>query len=152
MSSLTLSRKSLLPSWTSDLFDSGKFFGPRFLDFDGDLPSLEFANRVPSVNVTENEKEFKLEMAAPGLERKDFKVEVENGVLSISSTKEQEKKEEKKNYARREYSYSSFSRSFTLPDNCHPEQINAKYENGILNVTLPKKEEVKVTPKQINVQ
>ena len=140
MSSLTLSRKSLLPSWTSDLFDSGKFFGPRFLDFDGDLPSLEFANRVPSVNVTENEKEFKLEMAAPGLERKDFKVEVENGVLSISSTKEQEKKEEKKNYARREYSYSSFSRSFTLPDNCHPEQINAKYENGILNITLPKKD------------
>ena len=140
MSTLTLSRKSLLPSWTSDLFDSGRFLSPRFMDFDSDFPSLDFANKIPSVNVMENEKEFKLEMAAPGLERKDFKVEVKDGVLSISSEKEQEKKEEKKNYTRREYSYNSFSRSFILPKNCNPDQINAKYENGVLNIALPKKE------------
>ena len=79
-------------------------------------------------------------MAAPGLERKDFKVEVENGMLCISSEKEEESKEEKKNYTRREYSYNSFSRSFTLPDNSLPDKINAKYENGVLHITLPKKE------------
>lgn len=133
-----LKRESLLPTWTSDLLDTGKFFSPRLFDFNGD--GFDFAIRVPSVNITENEKEFKIEMAAPGLERKDFKVEVENGVLCISSEKEEESKEEKKNYTRREYSYNSFSRSFTLPDNALPDKINAKYENGVLNITLPKKE------------
>ena len=83
-----LKRESLFPRWTSDLLDTGKFLSPRLFDFDGD--GFDFANRVPSVNVTENEKEFKIEMAAPGLERKDFKMEVENGVLYISSEKEEE--------------------------------------------------------------
>ena len=140
MSNLTLSRKSLLPSWTNDLLDTGKFFGPRFWDFNGDFPSSDFAKQIPAVNINETEKEFKIEMAAPGLEKKDFKVEVENGALCISSEKEEESKEEKKNYTRREYSYNSFSRSFTLPENALPDKINAKYENGVLNITLPKKE------------
>jgi HSP20 family protein len=133
-----VTRKSLLPSWTNDLFDSGNFLSPRLLDFDGD--GFDFAKRIPSVNITEDEKEFKIDMAAPGLERKDFKVEVENGALCICSEKEEEKNEEKKNYTRREYSYNSFSRSFGLPDNCMPDKINAKYDNGILHITLPKKE------------
>ena len=133
-----LKRNNLFPTWTNDLFDTEGFLNPRLFDFSGD--AFDFANRVPSVNITENEKEFKIEMAAPGLERKDFKVEVENGVLSISSEKEEERKEEKKNYTRREYSYNSFSRSFTLPDYSLPDSINAKYENGVLNITLPKKE------------
>ena len=140
MSSLTLSRSSLLPTWAGDLFDTGRFFSPRMMDFDGDLPSWDFANRIPSVNIMEGEKEFKIEMAAPGLERKDFKVEVENDMLTISSVKEEEKKEEKKNFTRKEYAYNRFSRSFTLPENCMPEKILAKYDNGILHVTLPKKE------------
>ena len=140
MSNLTSSRKSLLPSWTNDLFDTGNFFGPRFLDFKNDFPSLEFARQMPSVNIHETDKEYKIEMAAPGLEKKDFKLELNNGILSISSEKKQESKEEKKNYSRREYSYTSFSRSFTLPDNCVAEKIDAKYENGILDITLPKKE------------
>jgi HSP20 family protein len=101
---------------------------------------MDLAIRVPSVNITENDKDFKIELAAPGLERKDFKVEVENGMLCISSEKEEESKEEKKNYTRKEYSYKGFSRSFTLPDNCMPEKILAKYDNGVLNITLPKKE------------
>ena len=137
MANLTHPRKGQLSSWTQDLFDKGNFLSPRFLSSNGDL---DFANNVPSVNITENEKEYKIEMAAPGLERKDFKVEVENGVLCISSEKEEESKEEKKNYTRREYSYNSFSRSFSLPDNLVPDKINAKYENGVLNITLPKKE------------
>ncbi|MBK9637098.1 MAG: Hsp20/alpha crystallin family protein [Bacteroidetes bacterium] len=133
-----LKSESLLPTWTKDLFDTGKLFGSRLLDFNGG--GLEFASRVPSVNINETDKEFKIEMAAPGLDRKDFKVEVENGVLCISSEKEEESNEEKKNYTRKEYSYSSFSRSFTLPENSLPDKINAKYENGVLNITLPKKE------------
>lgn len=142
MSNLAQSRKSLFPAWANDLFDTGSFFGPRFWDFNGngDFPSLDFAKQIPSVNINETEKEFKLEMAAPGLERKDFKVQVDNGVLSISSEKKQESKEEKKNYTRREYSYNSFSRSFVLPDNCLPDNIDAKYENGILHISVPKKE------------
>ena len=133
-----LKRDNLFPTWSNDLFDTGRFLSPRLFDFGSD--AFDFANRVPSVNITENEKEFKIEMAAPGLERKDFKVEVENGMLCISSEKEEESKEEKKNYTRREYSYNSFSRSFTLPDNSSPDKIDAKYENGVLNITLPKKE------------
>lgn len=133
-----LKRESLFPTWTNDLLDTRKFFSPRLFDFDGD--GFDFPKRVPSVNITENEKEFSIEMAAPGLEKKDFKVEVENGVLCISSEKEEENNEQKKNYTRREYHYNSFSRSFTLPDNSLPDKINAKYENGVLNITLPKKE------------
>jgi HSP20 family protein len=137
---LTLPRRSLLPSWTNDLFDTGKFFEPSLLDFDGDFPVSDFATRIPSVNITENEKNFKIEMAAPGLEKKDFKIEVENGALWISAEKKEETKEEKKNFTRREFSYNSFSRSFRLPENCWPDKIEAKYDSGILKLMLPKKE------------
>lgn len=149
----TLAKKeSLLPSWTSDIFNPAKFFGSGFPDFNGEFPSLDLSSRVPSVNVDENEKEFTIEMAAPGLEKKDFKLEVENGYLTISSEKEEEKKEEKKNYLRREYSYNSFCRSFALPDNSMSDKINAKYENGILHVSIPKeKMTVKKPAKEIKV-
>jgi HSP20 family protein len=138
MSTLIKRNSLLLPAWTSNLLGAKKILSPRFFDFDDE--DFDFTKQVPSVNINESEKEYKIEMAAPGLERKDFKVEVENGVLSISSEKEEESKEEKKNYTRREYSYNSFSRSFTLPDNSLPDKINAKYENGVLHITLPKKE------------
>ena len=140
MSQLTLPKRNLFPSWTTDLFNTEKFFTPGFMGFDSEFPEMDFARRMPSVNITENDKDFLIEMAAPGLERKDFKVEIENGVLFIRSEKKEEKKEETKTFARREFSYNSFSRSFTLPENCLPEKILAHYENGILSITLPKKE------------
>lgn len=141
---------SLLPSLTSSIFDSGKFFGPGLFDFDGDLP--EDISNVPSVNISENEKEFTLELAAPGLARNDFKVEVENRTLTISAEKEEEKKEEKENYKRREFSYSGFCRSFELPENILSDKIDAKYENGILRLSLPKKEvSISKPAKQIKV-
>lgn len=140
MSSLTLSKKSLFPKWTNDLFDSGTFFSPNLLEFDGDLPSWDLLSKVPTVNVIENTKDFKLEMAAPGKEKKDFKISLDNHDLTISSEKKEETKEKKENYMRREFSYNSFSRTFRLPENCLPEKIEAKYENGILTLTLPKKE------------
>ena len=141
-------RENLFPDWTSGLLDTSRILSPRILDCDG---GFDVATRIPSVNITENKNEFKIEMAAPGLERKDFKVEIENDALCISSEKEQEEKEEDKNYTRREYSYSSFKRTFSLPDNCITDKIDAKYDNGILNITLPKKENGIKPAKEIKV-
>lgn len=129
-----------LPSLVSNFFDNGRLF-PSVFDMDSSL--LDFAGgslMVPSANIVENEKDFKIELAAPGLDRKDFKVEVENGILTISAEKEEEKKEERKNFKRQEFAYNSFSRSFTLPENLLVDKIDAKYDNGILHLSLPKKE------------
>jgi len=109
---------------------------------------------LPSVNIREGENTYEVEMAAPGLEKKDFKIEVKNGVLTISSEK-RIKDELKKghHFTRREYSYQSFNRSFSLPDTVEGEKISAKYEDGILRVVIPKKEEsVKKTVRVIDIK
>jgi HSP20 family protein len=144
---MALIRKFTAPTlfnegWLTDLFNTEKFF---------DTDWLKRMQMVPAVNVLENEKAFEVEMAAPGLSKKDFNVTVENGVLTISCEKETEQDEKKKNYTRREYSYTHFSRSFTLPDNVKGDDISAKYENGILRITLPKTEEARVQGKAIKV-
>lgn len=131
---------NLFPRVVNDLLDSGSIFSPDILDLNNDLLNLDFSVKVPSVNITENEKDYKIELAAPGLEKKDFKIEVENNTLSISSEKKEEKKEESKNFKRREFSYNSFCRSFRLPENILGEKIDAKYENGILKLSVPKKD------------
>jgi HSP20 family protein len=101
---------------------------------------------IPPVNIEETNKEFKIDLCVPGMKREDFKVDVESGALTISSEKEEEKKEEDEKFKRREFSYHKFSRTFQLPENIDENNINAKYDNGILLVTIPKKEETK--PKQ----
>lgn len=110
---------------------------------------------LPAVNVRETNDEFQIEVAAPGMKRDDFKVELDNNVLSISSQRENrnEEKDQNGDYTRREFSYQSFQRSFTLPENkVEGEKIAAKYKDGILYITIPKKEEAKVKPaKQITV-
>ena len=113
-----------------------------FMDFDSEAPfsALRLGINVPSANVTENAKEYLVELAAPGLERKDFKVEITDHILNISSEKKEEKKEEREGYSRKEFSYSSFNRSFSLPDNVKEGGIDAKYQNGILTIAIPKKE------------
>jgi len=93
---------------------------------------------APAVNVSDNEKSYDVEVAAPGMNKEDFKVAVDNGVLTISSEKETETEETKDNYTRKEFSYSSFSRSFGLPENVDDKKIKAKYDNGILRITIPK--------------
>lgn len=102
---------------------------------------------LPSINIKETENDFVVEMAAPGMEKKDFKVEVDKGVLSISSEIKSEKEEkEADSYTRREFNYQSFCRSFSLPTSADSEKICAKYENGILKVHIPKREEAKPKP------
>lgn len=145
---MTLIRRSNLPSlfnegWLTDFFDTERLF-------DGDW--LKRAQVVPAVNITEKEKEFQIEMAAPGMDKKDFNITIDNGVMTISSEKEREEEEKDTNYTRQEYSYSSFSRSFTLPDNVKTDTVNAQYQNGILKISLPKVVETKVKPKAIEVR
>ena len=109
-------------------------------------PLDEFFNmgrvmNVPAVNVSETEKEFKLCIAAPGLEKKDFKIDADDDMLTISAEHEREEKDEKNGrYNRREYNYTSWSRSFSLPENCDAGQIQAEYKNGELKIMIPKKE------------
>jgi len=102
---------------------------------------------LPSVNVKESADGFEVDMAAPGLEKKDFKIEINHGTLTISSEKKVENEtKEGQQFTRREFSYQSFSRSFTLPETVDNDKISAKYENGILKVSIPKKEEAKPKP------
>ena len=98
---------------------------------------------VPQVNITENKDEYMVSLAAPGMKKDDFKIDVNGNMLTISSEKEENKEEKDKKFTRREYSYSSFSRSFTLPDEVNKEKIEARYEDGVLKLSLPRKEDVK---------
>ncbi|WP_207505731.1 Hsp20/alpha crystallin family protein [Telluribacter humicola] len=109
---------------------------------------------VPSVNIREDNDNFYLEVAAPGMKKKDFNVVLDNGRLTIYSEKreENEEKDEQKRFMKREFSYHAFSRSFWLPDTCEQERIEARYTDGILHLTVPKKEEAKPkAPRQIKI-
>lgn len=117
-----------------------------------DVFETERGLTVPSVNITEGKDDYKIEVAAPGLEKKDFNINVENNMLTISSEKEDKKEEKDENIVRREFSYSSFSRSFALPEGADADKISASYKEGILNVTIPKREEARVKPaRQIKI-
>ncbi len=109
---------------------------------------------IPSVNVIESKDEYKLSLAVPGMSKDDFNIDVNNSMITISCEKEENKEEKEKNYTRKEYNYSSFSRSFQLPEEVNKEKIDARYEDGVLKVSLPKKEEAKklVANKHITVK
>ncbi|HTB07709.1 MAG TPA: Hsp20/alpha crystallin family protein [Bacteroidia bacterium] len=110
------------------------------------------ASFVPAVNISEKPENFLVEVSAPGFKKEDFKIEAEDGTLSISAEHKEEKSDEGKQFTRREFRYGSFSRSFTLPENIKVEGIQARYNDGILNVELPKKElEQKPAVKEIKV-
>ncbi len=122
-----------------------------------DWSNRNFSNTnttLPAVNIKEDDDGFEVEMSAPGLDKKDFKIELNNSVLTISSEKEVENEtKEGQQFTRKEFSYQSFSRSFTLPETVEGEKIKAKYENGVLSVSIPKKEEAKPKPvKQIEIK
>ena len=121
-------------------------------DWFGGMEKLEKFNvTVPAVNIKETETDFTVELAVPGKKKDDFNVEVNNDVLTISSETKTEN-EEKANdgkYTRREFSYSSFKRSFTLPETVDEDKIKASYEDGVLRLALPKKEEALPKPKKL---
>jgi HSP20 family protein len=99
---------------------------------------------IPMVNIRESAENFEVEVAAPGMDKKDFRVQLEDNTLTISSQKEKTEETEHNGYNRREFSYESFQRSFTLPRDVVDEQaISAQYENGILHLTIPKREEAR---------
>ncbi len=98
---------------------------------------------IPAVNITENKDEYKVALAVPGMKKDDFKIDVDGNMLTISSEKEENKEEKDKKFTRKEYNYASFSRSFTLPEEINKEKIEAKYEEGVLKLSLPRKEEAK---------
>ena len=105
-------------------------------------------NQVPAVNIIENKNNFELELAIPGRNKEDFKIEIEKNILSISAETKSESEITESKYTRREFAYTSFKRVFTLPDHIDNDQINASYENGVLKLTLPIKEEALPKPKR----
>jgi len=131
-------------SLISNFFDDENFFNSRWLNGRG----------VPAVNVKESDKNFEIEVAAPGYDKKDFNVSVENGVLTISAeTQRKNDTKEDDNYRRKEFECSSFSRSFTLPQNISEKDINARYEDGVLKLTIVRKEETpRIAKKAIEIK
>jgi HSP20 family protein len=129
--------------WVND------FFSPMLND---SFISDRFISKVPAVNVAETKTSYLIELAAPGLDKSDFKIHVEGDLLTISGEKASQKSTEEKKYSKREYSYSSFTRSFTLPDSVDYQHIVANYVDGVLTLEIGKKEEAKVLSKVIEVK
>ena len=115
-----------------------------------------FDNKIkdwaPAVNVVDNDKNYEIEVAAPGLKKDDFSVDVENGVLVITGKTEKENEEKKKNYTRKEFSSRSFSKRFTLPENVEEDNIEASYTEGVLHVKLHKLENKAPAKKKISIR
>ncbi|MEA3479108.1 MAG: Hsp20/alpha crystallin family protein [Bacteroidota bacterium] len=128
---------------------------PIFSDlFDG-MPTKNHhhcESNKPAANIVENNDGFNIEFAVPGMNKSDFSIDLDENILTVSTSREEEKEEDKVNYRRREFNYRNFSRSFTISDNIDTESIRADYKQGVLSISLPKKEEAKDKgPKNIKV-
>ncbi len=121
------------PSFVDEFFNTD--FWPSFLD-------VNTRYSVPAVNILEEDNEYRIEVIAPGIDKKDVKINLEDDVLTISSERKEENEEKNKHYMRREFNYTAFSRSFVVPEEVDAEKISAEHKNGILTLHLPKKEEV----------
>lgn len=133
---------SLLPGF-NDVFDS--IFNDTFFH-------NRLTNRVPAANISESDGYFHVELAAPGLKKEDFKLSLDRDVLNISVEQQREANDGQKSYNKREYSYSSWVRSFTLPESANAEQIEAVYTDGILKIDIAKREEAKAVRRQIEIK
>lgn len=139
-----ISRYNVIPSVFSDFFSD-------FLN-DDTLPGTTFKS-IPAVNILETPESYRIELAAPGMNKSDFRISVENGILSISAEKKDEKAGEDRKYTRKEFVFTSFTRTFTMPDQVNADEVAADYTNGILTLNLPKKEEAKKKAmREISVQ
>jgi len=130
------------PSLVDELFSS-EFF-PRFT-------YREAGRSVPAVNITENKDNYKIDVAAPGLDKNDFKVNLDGNLLTVSSEKEMKNEINEEDYLRREFSYSSFSRCFNLPDTADADNIKASHKDGVLSLVIPKKKETIKPVKDIKI-
>jgi HSP20 family protein len=135
-------RKSDMPSLADEFF--GRDLLSNFFDFETGIS-------VPAVNIVEGKDEFRIEVAAPGLNKNDFHVDVQNDVLVISSEKQMENEKKEEKFMRREFSYRSFRRSFSLPQGANVDKITANHKDGVLSIVIPKKEEAKEKPAR-NIQ
>ncbi|MBS7565020.1 Hsp20/alpha crystallin family protein [Mucilaginibacter sp. Bleaf8] len=132
----------LMPEFT-DIFES--FFNDSFM-------ADRLITRVPAVNISETPEEYHVELAAPGLNKQDFKISTERNMLTVAVEQRSENAESSKKYNKREFSYSSFVRSFTLPESADDSRIEATYTDGVLQLSIPKKEEAKSISRQIEIK
>lgn len=137
MTTRAISKPSMLPT----VFD--EFFKPWNEWFDNGSSSFGRVMTVPAVNILENKNDYNVSLAVPGMKKEDFNIDVEGNLLTISCENETSKEEKEEQFTRKEYNYSSFSRSFTLPEEVNKEKIEAKYEDGVLKLMLPKREGAK---------
>lgn len=133
----TVKNRTFLPSLADEFF--GKDLFPTLWDY-------STTSSMPTVNIIESKDNFIIELAAPGLEKEDFKIDLHNNVLTISSEKEEKSNDSNEKFHRREFNYFSFRRSFTLPNSVNADKIEAAHKNGILSVLIPKKDEAKEKP------
>lgn len=142
MSNLVKSHRSpSLRTMMEDFWNTDRFFDNAFAD----------GNFLPAVNIRDAKNSYKVDVAAPGFKKDDFKITTEDGLLTISAETSREEKEEKDNYTRREFSSSSFNRTFSLPDNIDEDHISANYQNGLLEIELKKTGKAAVAKKEIKV-
>jgi HSP20 family protein len=128
----TITRRSFRPFYVPGIFND---------DFFPELPTR--TSSVPAVNIKEDDKNYVLDLAVPGIDKKDLKIDINEDVLTISSETKSESEESSDGYKRKEFSYSEFCRSFYIPENVNREKIEANYKDGVLSVALPKQEEEK---------
>jgi HSP20 family protein len=148
---MTLVKRNGRSEYTPSIWNN--FFSNDLFNWDSNFANS--GNSIPSVNIKETPDSFLVEMAAPGMDKKDFKIEIDGSALTISSEKQNESEEKDgENFNRREFSYQSFYRTFHLPKEVvNADKIEAKYENGILRLEIAKRDEAKQKPARlINVQ
>jgi len=135
--------RAIVPSLWEDLFESDFFKKPTV---------AQAGLSVPAVNIKETPVEYIIEMAAAGMKKEDFNINLDRNIIKISSEISYENSEKEENYTRKEFSYNSFERSFVLPEAANREDIKASYKDGVLEVIIPKKEEAKLLPKSIEIK
>ena len=133
----SLKTSNAWPSLVEEFFNNDVF--PRFFE-------SESRRSLPAVNIVESKDDYRIELAAPGLNKEDFKINLDNRVLTVSSEKEEKQESDGDKVMRKEFSYYSFSRSFTLPETVNAEKITANHKDGILHIMIPKRDEAKVKP------
>lgn len=148
MTTILTKTAGLLPNIITDLTDAERYSNKGILNMEGDFIPYESLLKIPYVNVWETETDYQIDLAAPGLDKKDFRVELANNVLYISAEKEVRTEKSIGGISHKEFSFDNFCRTFRLPENSKVEKVQAHYENGILKVEIPKKEIALIKPKK----